>query len=166
MAKTRTIPSFTSRRCGYIQKGQQEKSPSAQGSVSLGVDCPDYSVARVLLSSPPFSRLPLHIRFFTLDARDHYTAAAALSIIKDIPLDPVPQTLTTILDLGGVSGSKGRDNDVPGTTSRDGPIDVTDASFRDDAWQQWQEENHDCTFCSEHLEVSTDSSRLTIEPPR
>jgi hypothetical protein len=68
------------------------------------------SVAHALLRHAPFDNLPLHIRFFT---------AAAESIFKAI-MHPLPATLSTTLDLAGVSGSK--------------ELDVTDSAFRTAAW--------------------------------
>ncbi|ODN94165.1 hypothetical protein L198_05016 [Cryptococcus wingfieldii CBS 7118] len=113
-------------------------------------------VAYALLALPPFSRLPLHIRFFVTEAKDmyesiHHTVLAhePLPKTRKKPVNPlhlIPQavnpSVTTMLDLGGVSGATGkRRESTRGVQSRDGPIDVKDTEFRQGrrVWGKWEE---------------------------
>lgn len=116
---------------------------------------------------PPFCWLPLHLRFFTEDVRTLFEAATGTSEITGLSLQPVPPTVTTVVDLGGVLGRTGhRGADVQGVTSRDGPIDVTDASFRDAAWRNWRGEEHVCAICANNVEVSFAVKELILGTPR
>jgi len=98
-----------------------------------------------LISVPPFSRLPLHIRCFT-----EYAHAVLVA-------SPQPPTdVSVLLDLGGVSGSTGRRRDsTMGTTSQSGPIDVSDSAFRSDHWKKWttiRETSVCCGLCDDTLD--------------
>jgi hypothetical protein len=100
-----------------------------------------------LLSGPPFSRLPLHIRCFT-----EYAHAILMA-------SPQPaQDVSLILDLGGVSGSTGRRRESTlGATSQSGPIDVTDSTFRSGHWEKWaaiRKAEIRCEVCDDALDPS------------
>lgn len=100
-----------------------------------------------LISAPPFSKLPLHIRCFTEYAHEILLAAA-----------PLPRDVTVILDLGGVSGSTGRRRESTlGATSQSGPIDVSDSAFRSNHWEKWiviREAELNCGICNAALDSS------------
>ena len=98
-------------------------------------------VVRVLLSVAPFKSWPLHLRFFTADTHDmylHSTNQAAVHFGKSSKsaapthlFDPVPASVTVILDLGGVAGDTGhRRISTRGVSAIDGPIDIKDSDFR------------------------------------
>lgn len=122
----------------------------------------------MLLSVPPFSQLPLHLRFYNDQAQTIYTKHRERTTLElgnkrkpcPIPLRPVPPDVTTILDLGGVSGQTGlRTPDTPGVTAIDGPIDVNDADFRtsDRVWGKWQQLSFDdqpcrCAICQSDID--------------
>jgi structure-specific endonuclease subunit SLX1 len=105
------------------------------------------SVMLALISVPPFSRLPLHIRCFT-------EYAYAILMASPSPLGDV----SVILDLGGVSGSTGRRREsTMGATSQSGPIDVSDNAFRSGHWNKWstiRETNLCCGLCDDTLDPS------------
>ncbi|TYJ54534.1 hypothetical protein B9479_004761 [Cryptococcus floricola] len=79
-------------------------------------------VAYALLALPPFSGLPLHIRFFVTEAKDMYESIHHTVLAHETPpktrkkpvnpLHLIPQavnpSVTTMLDLGGVSGATGK----------------------------------------------------------
>ncbi|ODN81961.1 hypothetical protein L202_02297 [Cryptococcus amylolentus CBS 6039] len=113
-------------------------------------------VAYALLALPPFSGLPLHIRFFVTEAKDMYESIHRTVLAHEPPpktrkkpvnpLHLIPQavnpSVTTLLDLGGVSGATGkRRQSTRGVQSRDGPIDVKDTEFRQGwrVWGKWEE---------------------------
>lgn len=82
-----------------------------------------------LLDRPPFSILPLRLRFFT---------EYSYSVYNALPPVLLDRELDCILDLGGVSGATGhRRQSTRGVTSQAGPIDVTDSDFRAPAWDKW-----------------------------
>ena len=98
-----------------------------------------------LISTAPFSRLPLHIRCFTEYAHAFLVAS------------PSPHTdVSVILDLGGVAGSTGRRRESTlGATSQSGPIDVSDHEFRSSHWGKWCEirETHlACGICEKKVD--------------
>jgi hypothetical protein len=103
------------------------------------------SVMLALISVPPFSKLPLHIRCFT-------EYAHAIMMASPAP----PRDVSMILDLGGVSGSTGRRRDsTMGATSQSGPIDVSDNAFRSAHWNKWstiRETNLCCGLCDDALD--------------
>lgn len=104
-------------------------------------------VAKTLLTRPPFSRLPLNMRFF--DDR-------ALRVFEGIPIT-LPTSIKIIQDLGGVSGSTGlRDATVPGVTAINGPIDVKDTAFREDAMHALAEvDGADiCNLCKKSMDIT------------
>jgi len=100
-----------------------------------------------LLSAPLFSKLPLHIRCFTEYAHDILLAGPR-----------PPPDVTTVLDLGGVSGSTGlRRESTVGATGQSGPIDVSDSAFRSPHWNKWVNIRGDglhCGVCHDKLEPS------------
>ena len=90
------------------------------------------------------------MRFFNQVTHDMFHDAASRSCVAvasgkgkkavAIPLPELDGRVTTILDLGGVSGAMGsRRRSTTGVTSLDGPIDVTDADFRqgEGVWGKW-----------------------------
>ena len=83
-------------------------------------------MAHTLLQSPPFCRLPLHVRFFAERAHDAYIA-----------LDHIERVTITI-DYGGLTS-----------------LDVTDREYRDDAIEHWPEREADCALCDDPVEVRT-----------
>jgi len=103
------------------------------------------SVMLALISVPPFSRLPLHIRCFT-------EYAYAILVASPQP----PTDVSVLLDLGGVSGSTGRRRDsTMGATSQSGPIDVSDRVFRSEHWNKWttiRETGVCCGLCDHTLD--------------
>ena len=128
---------------------------------------PDLSVARVLLSVPPFSNLPLHVRFFNADAQEIFQSCQSMAkLVIGTPLPSIPETTTYVLDLGGVLGSAGqRDIDTPGVTSTDGPIDVKDAALTHRVWRQWTDlSSASCAMCTDviNTEVRSAASRQLI----
>ncbi|ORY32838.1 hypothetical protein BCR39DRAFT_464113 [Naematelia encephala] len=89
------------------------------------------AVVCALLALPPFSRLPLHVRFFNEDVQTLFESR------RRDQAQGLPLSLSTILDLGGVAGDTGRRvATTPGVTAIDGPIDVEDYHFRDQVWQK------------------------------
>ncbi|KIR51021.1 structure-specific endonuclease subunit SLX1 [Cryptococcus gattii Ru294] len=134
-------------------------------------------VAYALLSLPPFNRLPLHVRFFNHETHDIWQSIheqAGLSAVRRgksraKPVNPlhllsqtVAPAVTIILDLGGVSGTSGeRRESTKGVLSREGPIDVKDAEFRQGygVWRKWLEiskrivsgQNLCCHLCQEGI---------------
>lgn len=98
-----------------------------------------------LISVPPFSKLPLHIRCFTEYAH---------TILLASP--PPPEDVSVIIDLGGVSGSTGRRRDsTMGATSQSEPIDVSDSAFRSEHWNKWtsiRETGVCCGLCDDTLD--------------
>lgn len=100
-----------------------------------------------LISTAPFSRLPLHIRCFTEYAHAFLVAS------------PSPHTdVSVILDLGGVAGSTGRRRESTlGATSQSGPIDVSDHEFRSSHWGKWceiREAHLTCGLCEKKVDPS------------
>lgn len=88
------------------------------------------------------------------------------------PLHLLSQTVapavTIILDLGGVSGTSGeRRESTKGVLSREGPIDVKDAEFRQGygVWRKWLEiskrivsgQNLCCHLCQEGITFNVNS---------
>jgi len=122
----------------------------------------------MLISVPPFSRLPLHLRFYNDQAQsifDRHRERTTLELGNKrnpcpFPLQPVPPDVTTILDLGGVSGQTGlRTPDTPGVTTIDGPIDINDTEFRtsERVWGKWQQlscddEPYQCDICQTDID--------------
>ncbi|KAK6909929.1 hypothetical protein I203_103955 [Kwoniella mangroviensis CBS 8507] len=111
------------------------------------------AVAHALLSRPPFNRLPLHLRFFVPEVHDLFhnleqndsrpvsSRRTKKRVTQDWSPLPLPVTLTSIIDLGGVSGSTGaRRHSTQGVQSREGPIDVNDVDFRqgERVWGKWK----------------------------
>ena len=90
-------------------------------------------VAHTLLRSPPFSRLPLHVRFFAERAHDAFVA-----------LEPIEGVSMTI-DYGGLT-----------------QLDVTDSEYRDDAIEHWPDRESDCALCDDPVEVSQTGDRVDI----
>jgi hypothetical protein len=137
MAETRTFTTST----GIVQKGQQAKSRPAEDPVCLSIQFMLTSrVMLALVSAPPFSQFPLHIRCFTEYAHAFLTAS--------------PSPHDVILDLGGVSGSTGRESTL-GATSR--PIDVSDNEFRSTHWDKWceiRESQLECGVCRAKVDPS------------
>lgn len=119
-----------------------------------GIDI--HRVMHALLSRPPFSALPLHVRCFT---RQAHTVLVALRF------PPATRPVSVILDLGGVSGSTGqRRSSTPGVTSLAGPIDVTDTDFRLRVWEKCRQAHRgvqvECSVCGN--EIDTSVSRLKL----
>lgn len=132
------------------------------------------SVAYTLLSSAPFCRLPLHLRFFMSDAHAIFISLIPLdrgeprqktrpsAKTSTGPLLALSSMVTTVLDLGGVSGKTGiRRESVQGVTERDGPIDVEDGDFRGGprVWKKWkllqvraEDSSLSCALCHEPLD--------------
>ncbi|KAK4688284.1 structure-specific endonuclease subunit SLX1, partial [Tremellales sp. Uapishka_1] len=111
------------------------------------------AVAHALLCLPPFSRLPLHLRFFTQFAESFFDQlvsppSPSPSHLKrktkpasTIEYPPLPEGVTRLLDLGGVAGATGlRRESTVGVTSQHGPIDVQDSAFRcgERVWLKWK----------------------------
>ncbi|WWC70140.1 uncharacterized protein I206_104087 [Kwoniella pini CBS 10737] len=136
------------------------------------------AVAHALLTTSPFNRLPLHLRFFVQEVHDMFqnlevrdSCPGSSKRTKKTtnhawtPL-PLPETVTSILDLGGVSGSTGlRRQSTQGVQSVDGPIDVNDTAFRQgqSVWGKWkimEQKNLEtqglkCDECHEKVDHST-----------
>jgi structure-specific endonuclease subunit SLX1 len=114
---------------------------------------------RVLLSVPPFSNLPLHVRFFNEVTQDAFHACrSTLEMVvnkQGIPLRPVPEAVTSILDLGGVLGTTGqRESHTPGVTALNGPIDVKDMALRENVWQRWTAMRSSvCSICDNVIDT-------------
>lgn len=103
-----------------------------------------------LLCSPPFSKLPLHVRCFT----NH-----ALAIFDALSPTHLRHEVGVILDLGGVSGSTGqRRSSTSGVTSQSGPIDVQDSTYRSQVWDHWTSMRETvqptCSICHKHVNLS------------
>ncbi|WVF71317.1 hypothetical protein IAT40_006120 [Kwoniella sp. CBS 6097] len=91
------------------------------------------AVAHALLSLPPFSRLPLHVRFFVQEAYDKFQNLDPKR--KGWSPKPLPLGLTQTLDIGGVSR-----------------LDVDDEDFRDEAYAKWEEQQpRNCAICQDDL---------------
>jgi hypothetical protein len=120
--------------CGDCSKRITSEITSSGRSSMLSIQSMLTSrVMLALVSAPPFSQFPLHIRCFTEYAHAFLTAS--------------PSPHDVILDLGGVSGSTGRES-TPGATSR--PIDVSDHEFRSTHWDKWceiRESQLECGVC-------------------
>ena len=79
-------------------------------------------------------------------------------------LPPLSLVMTTILDLGGVSGNTGlRRQSTQGVTGREGPIDVQDGDFRRGArvWERWKtlevglyRQRISCTICHQVIDTT------------
>lgn len=80
------------------------------------------SVARTLLSLPPFNRLPLHVRFFEPKPQHIFTSLV-------LP-HPLPLSVTLVLDTSGPSG-----------------VDVSDTEHRTLAVDTWPDHEDDCALC-------------------
>nr|XP_018262816.1 uncharacterized protein I303_04300 [Kwoniella dejecticola CBS 10117]OBR84974.1 hypothetical protein I303_04300 [Kwoniella dejecticola CBS 10117] len=109
------------------------------------------AVAHALLTTPPFNRLPLHLRFFVQEVHEMFQAIDRTDSRpgrrtkkptnqgwNPLPLD---QNITSVLDLGGVSGTTGlRRESTQGVRSKEGPIDVSDTDFRhsESVWGKWK----------------------------
>jgi structure-specific endonuclease subunit SLX1 len=101
-----------------------------------------------LLSVPPFSRLPLHIRCFTVYAHE---------LLQRQSLAALPKSVTIKLGLAGVAGTARQDSSNSAyDTDRTGPLDVQDTEFRSRQWSKWCErgdgEGH-CLICGKSVVV-------------
>ena len=170
LAKARAVPAFAtlrrySARCGRdIQERRKAEYHAAQDRVSrctsLKLTLP--SVLKTLLSVPPYRYLRLHLRVFTKDA-------LSLCIPVKQPHPPaqgllrhalLPEGASVIFDLGGVLGTTGeRSLDVTGVSSQNGPIDVSDSTFRagPGVWSKWlgvrERSSTCCMMCQEAIDV-------------
>jgi len=136
-------------------------------------------VAYALLCLPPFSRLPLHLRFFTADVHDLFQQLSPNNLHHPNKLVPrkgstvmvklpsLSPMVTVILDLGGVSGKTGlRRQSTQGVTGRDEPIDVQDEDFRfgSRVWAKWKNLEETtrqsalfCIICHQAIETTVRS---------
>jgi structure-specific endonuclease subunit SLX1 len=112
------------------------------------LDLAHLSVAHALLRLPPFQAYPLHIRFFNVETQAMFQKL------------PIITSVTTILDLGGVSGGTGnRRSSTKGVTSQEGPIDVQDVEFRRGSrvWDKWKalerQGSANCGVCAESIDI-------------
>lgn len=121
-----------------------------------------YSVACALLSLPPFSGLPLHLRFFVGDVFDIFERVQDEQHLAGTTVRALPKNVTKILDLGGVSGSTGqRRESTQGVQSKHGAIDVQDTHFRQGpgVWGKWKEiepitaDFQPCQLCQRSLDM-------------
>ena len=136
-------------------------------------------VSHALLALPPFSRLPLHLRFFTVESQSYFNQlirgplAPSQSSLKRpikkvqvpvVALPPLSPTVSYILDLGGVAGDTGlRRHSTQGVTEREGPIDVSDEDFRrgPGVWKKWKmledgasDALAECDICGASLDIT------------
>ena len=136
-----------------------------------------------MLALPPFSRLPLHLRFFTAESQSHFNQqvrgplAPFHSSLKrpiektQVPVVALPSlspTVSYVLDLGGVAGDAGsRRQSTRGVTEREGPIDVNDEDFRrgPGVWKKWKmfekggsDADAQCDICGSSLDITVSCS--------
>lgn len=130
-----------------------------------------------MLSSPPWSSWPLHVKFFHLDAVQEWSTATA-----SIPDSLLPPGLTVSVELEGVDGKSTRpilnsSKSKSAKETRDTPIDVKDSEcLAISSYQRYScyfpavftsahlakhEQllaanggTHECTVCSETIDLS------------
>ncbi|WVR06903.1 hypothetical protein IAU60_003939 [Kwoniella sp. DSM 27419] len=112
------------------------------------------AVAHALLTCPPFSRLPLHLRFFVQEVYDTFQRLDTTKVTRNWTPSPLPASLNQTLDLSGVAGSP--------TGSRAGPMDVDDTEFRQDAWEYWKTLEGEALECQRCLEPIDAQSHRTF----
>ncbi|KAH7106977.1 hypothetical protein BKA62DRAFT_223979 [Auriculariales sp. MPI-PUGE-AT-0066] len=142
-------------RTRHFRNYRQEKAVFARGVKSFKKNI---LVARLLVSSHPYTLWPLHVKLFTPEAMEDWGAAA-----RSTP--DLPRNLTVQIELEGVDAHSGRTG-----SGRTGPIDVSDGLFTREHLNKFQRmqtnsKAHCCAVCHEAIDLTKDDPlRIALCP--
>ncbi|KAF8516045.1 hypothetical protein JB92DRAFT_2716263, partial [Gautieria morchelliformis] len=133
----------------HLKRGDISKARSLKANIA---------VARMMLTSHPYTSWPLHVKLFTPEALKGWTEACKSAT-------PLPPGFTYCVELEGVDGKR---NDVG--SGRTGPIDVTDKIFTSEHLAKHTTvlstgEPQRCTVCGSALDFhNADALSLALCP--